>query len=94
MRKLQETRSQRIETRIARLFLTLADRMGRDCPDGLEIPLRLSRQEIAELVGTTVETAIRVMSRWGREDVLVTGEQRFVIPSRERLEAIAEGDEA
>lgn len=97
MRKLQELRSQRIETRIAKLFLTLADRMGRDAPEGVEIPLKLSRQEVAEMVGTTVETAIRVMSRWGREGVLVTGEHRFVIPSRERLEAIAlgeSGDEA
>ncbi len=91
MHKLQESRSQRIENRIAKLFLTLADRMGRETPEGLEIALRLSRQEVAEMVGTTVETAIRVMSRWGREGVLVTGERRFVVPSRARLEAIAEG---
>ena len=91
MRKLQETRSQRIETRIAKLFVTLADRMGRDTPEGVEIPLRLSRLEVAELVGTTVETTIRVMSRWGREGVLITGDGRFVIPSRERLGAVAEG---
>lgn len=92
MRKLQETRSQRIESRIAKLFLTLAERMGRETPEGTEIPLRLSRQEVAEMVGTTVETAIRVMSRWGREGVLVTGERRFVIPSRERLAEVADGD--
>ena len=91
MRKLQETRSQRIETRIAKLFVTLADRMGRDTPEGVEIPLRLSRLEVAELVGTTVETTIRVMSRWGREGVLITGDGRFVIPSRDRLGAVAEG---
>jgi CRP/FNR family transcriptional regulator, nitrogen oxide reductase regulator len=91
MRKLQESRGQRVETRIAKLFLTLAERMGRATPEGIEIPLRLSRQEVAEMVGTTVETTIRTMSRWGREGVMVTGEGRFVIPSREKLEAIAEG---
>ncbi len=91
LRKLEELRGQRIETRIARLFLTLAERMGVMTPAGLEIPLRLSRQEVAEMVGTTVETAIRVMSRWGRDGVLVTGEDRFVIPTRERLQQIAEG---
>lgn len=94
-RKLQETRGQRVEARIAQLFLSLAERMGTDSADGLEVPLQLSRQEVADLVGTTVETAIRVMSRWGREGVLVTGEKRFVIPSADRLRRIAEGsDEA
>jgi CRP/FNR family transcriptional regulator len=92
LRKLQESRSQRIETRIARLFLTLADRTGHETPDGIEIPMWLSRQEIADLVGTTVETSIRTMSRWGRDGVLVTGERRFVVPSLERLREIAESD--
>ena len=64
--------------------------MGRDTPEGVEIPLALSRQEIAETVGTTVETAIRVMSRWNREGVLLTGRERFVIPDREKLKSAAQ----
>jgi CRP/FNR family cyclic AMP-dependent transcriptional regulator len=84
-RKIEEMRGQRVEVRIGRLFLTLAERMGQPTPEGIEIRLQLTRQEIADLVGTTVESAIRVMSRWGNEQVLVTGEKRFVIPSRERL---------
>ena len=87
-RKLAEARGQRVDARIAQLFLALADRMGKDTKDGVEIPLQLSRQEIADLVGTTVESAIRVMSRWGREGVLVTREKSFVLPSRERLTAV------
>ena len=84
-RKVEEMRGQRVEVRIGRLFLTLAERMGTPTPEGIEIRLQLTRQEIADLVGTTVESAIRVMSRWGSEGILVTGEKRFVIPSRERL---------
>jgi CRP/FNR family transcriptional regulator len=84
-RKLEDMRGQRVDTRIAQLFLTLAERMGREGPAGVEIPLTLTRQEVADLVGTTVESAIRVLSRWGREGLLVTGEGRFVIPSREKL---------
>ena len=94
LRRLQETRGERIETRIARLFLKLADRMGRESPEGIEIDIWLSRQDIAELVGTTVETSIRTMSRWGREGVIVTGERRFVVPSIERLREIADGGDA
>jgi CRP-like cAMP-binding protein len=84
-RKLEEMRGQKVDTRIAQLFLTLAERMGEPTKAGIVIPVKLSRQEIADMVGTTVESAIRVLSRWGREKVLLTGENRFVIPSRERL---------
>ena len=90
-RKVEEMRGQRVEVRIGRLFLTLAERMGTPTADGIEIRLQLTRQEIADLVGTTVESAIRVMSRWGSEGLLVTGEKRFVIPSRERLLEAIEG---
>jgi len=84
-RKVEDFRGQRVETRIAQLFLTLAERMGKETKQGLEIPIQLSRQEIADLVGTTVESAIRVLSRWGHEKIVITGEGRFLIPSRERL---------
>ncbi len=88
-RKLAAMHGTRVDARVAGLFLSLAERVGRSTDAGIEIPLALSRQEIAELVGTTVESAIRVMSRWNREGVLVTGRQRFVIPDRELLKAAA-----
>ncbi len=90
-RKLEENRSQRVEARIAQLFLSLAERMGRDEEGGRSIPMMLSRQEVAEMVGTTVESSIRVLSRWGRDGLLITGRGRFVIPSCDALRAIAEG---
>ena len=58
------------------------------------LDMALTRQEIAGFVGTTVESAIRVMSKWNREGLLATGRDRFVIPDRERLKAEANvGDE-
>lgn len=90
-RKLEEMRGQRVEVRIAQLFLGLAERTGRQTPAGTEIPVALSRQEVAELVGTTVETAIRTLSRWNRERLLVTGDRRFLVPSCEKLRSIVEG---
>ena len=90
-RKVEEMRGQRVEVRIAKLFLGLAERTGRETPEGTEIPVALSRQEVAELVGTTVESAIRTLSRWNRERLLVTGERRFLVPSCEKLRAGADG---
>jgi len=68
------------EQRAARLFLTLADRVGLPGPGGVRIPLTLSRQEIADLIGTTLETAIRLMSRWQKEAVVLTEKDGFLIP--------------
>lgn len=86
-RKLSE-RSSRVEYRIARLFLTLADRIGRPGTAGTLVPVSLSRREIADMTGTTQETAIRIMSRWGKERLLETVEGGFLIPDRARLEQI------
>jgi len=86
-RRLAE-RSSRVEFRVARLFLTLADRVGRVEPEGIVVPVALSRQEIADMVGTTQETAIRIMSRWGKDGLLETTDSGFVIPKRAVLEEI------
>ena len=90
-RKLKEMKGQKVDVRVAQLFLTLCERMGKETRAGIEIEMTLSRQEVADLVGTTVESAIRVLSRWGREKILITGENRFTIPSVDRLREIAEG---
>ena len=79
-----------VEYRAARLFATLADRMGQKQSNGVVfVPLPLSRQEIADLVGTTIETAIRVMSRWQKEGVVETDKKGFRIADPLALAAIA-----
>ncbi|MFQ5876620.1 MAG: Crp/Fnr family transcriptional regulator [Acidobacteriota bacterium] len=90
-RKLAE-RSSRVEFRIARIFLTLADRIGRAQGRGIVVPVALSRQEVADMAGTTQETAIRIMSRWGKDRLLITEDARFVIPDRAALERIPPGE--
>jgi CRP/FNR family transcriptional regulator len=78
-----------VEGRIARLFLMLAERLGRRHGDAVTIPLALSRQEIADLTATTVETAIRVMSRWGREGLVTKEGDGFTIPDLGALRVAA-----
>lgn len=87
--RLAELTGGRVEPRIARLFLKLADQMGRPVPEGLSIPLHLSRQELADLTGTTIETCIRIMSRWGKEGIVRTEKDGFVLLDRPALEAVA-----
>jgi CRP/FNR family transcriptional regulator len=87
--RLAELTGGRIEPRFARLFLKLADQMGRTERGGLLIPLALSRQELADMTGTTIETCIRIMSRWGKQDIVRTEKDGFVIVDRKGLEALA-----
>jgi CRP-like cAMP-binding protein len=86
--KLAQLSSGGVEYRIAALFLKLADGMGKKEGDRIVIPLALSRQDIADMVGTTIETAIRIMSRWSREAIVRTERASFVIENRALLERI------
>lgn len=80
----------RVEARLARIFLGLAESEGvpGEC-GGLLVPLHLSRQEIADLSGTTLETAIRVMSRWGKDGIVETREEDFLVHDPAALREIA-----
>jgi CRP/FNR family transcriptional regulator len=86
--RLAEFSGGRIEPRVARLFLKLAREMGREERGGLFIPLALSRQELADLTGTTIETCIRIMSRWGKQDIVRTEKDGFVVVGVKALETI------
>jgi len=81
-----------VEYRAARLFGTLAERVGQRRDDGVFIPIQLSRQDVADLIGTTIETAIRVMSRWQKESLVDTDKKGFLVRDPRRLAAIAPDD--
>jgi len=87
--RLAQLSGSRVEPRFARLFLKLAGEMGRPERGGIFIPLALSRQELADMTGTTIETGIRIMSRWGKEEIVRTEKDGFVILDRPMLEATA-----
>lgn len=88
-RRLAELTGARVETRFARLFLKLCDQIGKPDRGGTFVAMPLSRQELADLTGTTIETTIRIMSRWQKDDVLHTGKDGFAIRDRAALEELA-----
>ena len=54
----------RVETRIAAILLLLAESYGEPEGDSMNLSVPLTRQEIADMAGTTVETTIRITSQW------------------------------
>jgi CRP/FNR family transcriptional regulator len=89
--RLADLSGGRVEARLARFFLKLATDIGRPRAEGTFVPLVLSRQEIADMIGTTIETSIRTMSRWGKENIVRTEKDGFVIADRPALEALSQG---
>ena len=82
-----------VEARLAAALLRLAEREApRAKGDAVALPFHLTRQSLADMTGTTVETAIRIMSRWVRDGLLVDDGGRLMLSDRERLTALAEGD--
>jgi CRP/FNR family transcriptional regulator len=65
--------------------------MGRTDRGGTFVPLALSRQELADLTGTTIETCIRIMSRWSKDHVVLTEKDGFIVLDRAALESLAAG---
>jgi CRP/FNR family transcriptional regulator len=87
--RLTELSGGRIEGRLARFLLKLGTDMGQRRDDGVFIPLVLSRQELADMIGTTIETSIRIMSRWGKEGIVRTERDGFVVLEPPALEQLA-----
>lgn len=81
---------ERVERRIARQLLKLTRRAGSRTADGIEIEVRLVRQDVADMAGTTVESAIRVLSRWRRGGVVMTRNGHLVVTDIDALTEVAE----
>jgi CRP/FNR family transcriptional regulator len=78
-----------VEARLATLLLNLYERFGDELEDDTRmIPVVLTRQELADLVSTTFETTIRVMTRWEREGVVDTTPNGFVLRNTAQLDKI------
>ena len=81
---------ERVERRIARILLKLAATTGSSNEEGITIELPLTRQDIADMAGTTVETAIRTMSRFRKKGLVQTKRGRVTILEPHQLVKIAE----
>jgi CRP/FNR family transcriptional regulator len=63
--------------------------MGQPREGAIFVGMPLSRQELADMTGTTIETCIRIMSRWGKQDIVRTEKDGFLIVDRSALEHVA-----
>jgi CRP-like cAMP-binding protein len=88
-----EISSEQVEQRVARTLLRLAKQAGRKVAAGIEIDFPISRQDVAEMTGTTLHTVSRILSAWESQGLVEGGRQRIVLRDTARLNALAEGDD-
>jgi len=94
IQELQERQSaltsERVEQRIARTLLKLAAQIGKKVEQGVLIDMPLTRQDIAEMTGTTLFTVSRTLNIWERQGLLEIGRERVLISDPHALVRIAD----
>ncbi len=84
-RRLDEMAHGPVENRLARVLTRIGDQVGLKDARGTFVPVKLSRGDLADMVGCRVETTIRVMTRWQREGVVETQREGLIIKDPEVL---------
>jgi CRP-like cAMP-binding protein len=88
--RYRELATERVEQRIARAVLRLLNKAGRRADAGIQIEFPLSRQDIAEMTGTTLHTVSRIFSDWEQRGWMQSGRMRVTIRQPQALLAVAD----
>ncbi|HEX9840844.1 MAG TPA: Crp/Fnr family transcriptional regulator, partial [Anaerolineales bacterium] len=78
-----------IEQRVAATLIRVAKKLGEQKQIGMLIQIPFSRQDLAAMTGTTIETVSGVMSRFSAEGLISTGRKWVAVNDLERLEEMA-----
>lgn len=88
--RVVEMSTEQVERRVAHALLRLAQQAGRKVETGIEIDFPISRQDIAEMTGTTLHTVSRILSAWEAQGLVDGGRQRIVLCDPHKLFMLAE----
>ena len=88
--RVVEMSTQQVEQRVAHALLRLAKQSGRKLDHGVEIDFPISRQDIAQMTGTTLHTVSRILSGWEQQGLVESGRQRIVLREPHKIFVLAE----
>lgn len=91
--RIREMSTEAVERRVGHAVLRLANQSGRKEPDGIRIDFPISKQDIAEMTGTTLHTVSRILSAWEAAGIVDGGRQKLLVRDPHRLLLIADGHE-
>lgn len=79
---------EKVESRIASLLIKLSEKTSTKTDDTIVIDMKLTKQDIAEMVGTTVETSIRTMSKFKKLGIVAEKGGTIVIKDVNKLKGL------
>ena len=79
-----------VEKRIANILITLCTKFGEDSKYGMLLQLPLSRKDLADMAGTSAETASRIMSQFQQDGIIKTGRRWVAVSNPALLKKMAE----
>jgi len=88
--RFRELATERVERRVAHALLRLVRQVGRRTESGILIDLPLSRQDLAEMTGTTLFTTSRILSQWERQGWISTGREEITLVQPHKIVMVAE----
>jgi CRP-like cAMP-binding protein len=88
--RILEMSTQQVEQRVAHALLRLAKQSGKKLDHGIEIDFPISRQDIAQMTGTTLHTVSRILSGWESQGLVESGRQRIILRDPHRIVLLAE----
>jgi CRP-like cAMP-binding protein len=88
--RFRELATERVERRLAQTLLRLVRQAGRKVEAGILIDLPLSRQDLAEMTGTTLYTVSRILSQWEQQNLVELGRERVLVRYPHGLALLAE----
>jgi CRP-like cAMP-binding protein len=88
--RVRELSTQRAERRVAHVVLRLARQSSRRTAVGMAIEFPLRRKDIADMAGTTLHTASRILTAWEKAGLLVSDNQRLTIRKPSGIQRIAD----
>jgi len=89
--RIVEMATEQVERRVARAVVRLVGQTGKKTDSGIRIDIPISRQDIAEMCGTTLHTVSRIFSSWVDLGLVEVGRQKIEVLSAHKLVLIAEG---
>lgn len=87
--RIRELSTEEVEQRVARALLRLVEDSGTPTDDGIRINFPITRQEIAELTGTTLHTVSRLLSAWKNQGIVTSGRRQITVCSLDELTRLA-----
>ena len=88
--RVVEMSTQQVERRVAHALLRLARQAGRKVEQGVEIDFPISRQDIAQMTGTTLHTVSRTLSAWEARGLVESSRQKIIVREPHKLFVLAE----